>query len=211
MKKLLLTTIILLMLTISACGSASTTSPQADSAQPTFSMPEATQLIIGTFKLEGTDNAVTAEQAAQLIPLWQVYKDLSTSSAASQEEVTALVDQIHGTMTAQQTQAITDLNLTMQDVFATMQELGIAPANRVNPSGTPRPNGGPGPGGNFQPGPNGVPAGGGPGGNNGQNISPEQIATFQARRAQGGGSGEQFNRVSPELFDALIKLLQDKK
>jgi hypothetical protein len=97
----------------------------------------------------------------------------------------------------------------MQDVFATMQELGIAPANRVNPSGTPRPNGGPGPGGNFQPGPNGVPAGGGPGGNNGQNISPEQIATFQARRAQGGG--EPFNRVSPELFDALIKLLQGKK
>jgi len=41
-------------------------------------------------------------------------------------------------------------------------------------------------------------------------LSPQQIATFQARRSQNGGS-ERFNRIPPALYDALIKLLQSKK
>lgn len=158
------------------------------------------QLVVGTFKLEGTPNAITVEQAANLLPLWQVYKDRSASSSTAQEEITALAEQIQGTMTPQQVQAITDLQLTKQDIFKTMQDLGIA-SNRPNASGTPRPNGGGGTGGG--------PAGG-QGSNNGQNLSPQQIATFQAHREQNSGNG-QFNRIPPALFDALIKLLQNKK
>jgi hypothetical protein len=210
MKKNFITILILFAITLTACG-ASTSSTPTDSngnSSNTAPLPLAMQLVVGTFKLEGTDNAVTAEQAAQLLPLWQVYKDLSASSSAAQEEVDALAEQIQGTMTPQQVQAITDLKLTRRDIFQTMQDLGVASENRPNASGTPRPGGGQG--GNFQGGGNGVPGGGTGFNNNGQNLSPQQIATFQARRSQNGGNG-QFNRIPPALFDALVKLLQGKK
>jgi hypothetical protein len=211
MKKTLITILILFILTLTACGASNAQSPNStdnagNSTFGTAPLPLAMELVVGTFKLEGTDNAITAEQAAQLIPLWQVYKELSTSSSAAQQEIDALAEQIQGTMTPAQIQAITDMKLTRREIFQTMQDLGIASANRPNASGTPRP-GGNGFGGGGVPG--GVP-GGGQGFNNGQNLSPQQIATFQARRAQNGGSG-QFNRIPSGLFDALIKLLQSKK
>jgi hypothetical protein len=200
-------TILLLSLILTACGASNSTPTDANGNAGTASLPLAMKLVVGTFKLEGTDNAVTADQATQLLPLWQVYKDLSASSSAAQEEIDALAEQIQGTMTPEQIQAITDMKLTRREIFQTMQDLGIASANRPNASGTPRP-GGNGFGGG------GVPGGGAPGGgqgfNNGQNLSPQQIATFQARRAQNGGNG-QFNRIPPALYDALIKLLQSKK
>jgi hypothetical protein len=75
---------------------------------------------------------------------------------------------------------------------------GTPEANR-----TPRAGGGGGgfPGGGFG-GPGGAPGG------NGQNLNPSQIATAQARRAQGGGFS---SRLPAPLLDALIKLLQSKK
>ena len=72
MKKLLITTLILLMLTLTACGSASD-SPAAGSKPSAGSMPMATQLIVGTMKLDGTEQDVTAEQAADLMPMWHDY------------------------------------------------------------------------------------------------------------------------------------------
>jgi hypothetical protein len=228
MKKNLVTILILFALTLTACGASG-----AKAANPTGNtndrgetstgsgngnsfgtapLPLASELVIGTFKLEGTANAVTADEAAKLIPLWQVYKDLSASTSAAQAEIDALATQIQGTMTPEQVKAITDLKLTRQDEFKTMQDLGISFGNRPNASGTPRPGGGGGGGGGGFPGGGGggggVPGAGG-GGNNGQNLSPAQIATFQARRAQGGGG--QFNRIPGPLYDALVKLLQSKK
>jgi hypothetical protein len=220
MNKTLITILILFAITLTACGASSTQTANPtgntngnNGSFGTAPMPLAMELVVGTFKLEGTDNAVTAEQAAQLIPLWQVYKDLSASSSAAQEEVDALAEQIQGTMTPQQVQTITDMKLTRQDSFKVMQDLGIASAGRPNASGTPRPNGQSGNqgGGNFPGGgPGGAPGGGQGFNNNGQNLSPQQIATFQARRSQNGGN-EQFNRIPPALYDALIKLLQSKK
>jgi TolA-binding protein len=215
MKKTFIT-ILLFTLILTACGASTSTqtanqTEDANGNNGSFRsapLPLAMQLVVGTFKLEGTDKAVTANQAAQLIPLWQVYKDLSASTSAAQEEVDALAEQIQGTMTPEQVQAITDMKLTRREIFQTMQELGIASAERPNASGTPRPGG---QGGNFQGGgPGGGVPGGGQGFNNGQNLSAQQIATFQARRAQNSGSG-QFNRIPPALYDALIKLLQSKK
>jgi hypothetical protein len=198
-------TILLITLILTACGASNATATDSNGNFGTAApLPLAMQLVVGTFKLEGTDNAVTADQAAKLLPLWQVYKDLSASTSAAQEEVDALAEQIQETMTPEQVQAITDMKLTRREIFQTMQDLGIASANRPNASGTPRPGGGG----------NGFGGGGGPGGgqgfNNGQNLSAQQIATFQARRAQNGGSG-QFNRIPPALYDALINLLQSKK
>lgn len=207
MKKTFLAILLPLILILAACSSTNSNQGDSNGNFGTTPLPLAMSLVVGTFKLEGTKNAVTADQAAQLVTLWQVYKDLSVSTSAAQEEVDSLAEQIQGVMTPQQVQAITDMKLTRRDIFQTMQDMGIS-TGRPNASGTPRPNGQGG--GNFFGGGGGT---GGPGGGQGfneANLSPQQIATFQARRAENGGNG-QSNRIPPALFDALIKLLQDKK
>ena len=108
---------------------------------------------MGTLKLEETDHAVASDQAADLLPLWQVLNSLSSSDTAAQEEINAITEQIQETMTAEQLAAIEAMELTGEDIFATMQELGLtySPGQR---EGTPRPGfrGGQGPGGGGFPG-----------------------------------------------------------
>ena len=207
MKRILITTLALLMLTLAACGSASN-EPQADSAQPNGSLPQATQLIIGTLKLEGTENSVTSEQAAELVTLWQVYQSLNESDVASQEESDALIEQIQETMTSEQMQAITDMELTQEAVFIIMQEQGITIGGAQQGNN----DGGNGNAGGFAPPDGGVPGGGfpgggGPGGNSGQGLSPDQIATAQAERGSGGGGPR---GVPSPLIEALIQFLEKK-
>ncbi len=115
MKKTTFAVIILLALIVTACGSASNatqTFPGQSTNTAARELPAASKLAIGSFKLEDTDNAITAKQAADLIPLWQVYVDLSTSDTAAPEEISALTDQIQETMTSNQIQAIDSMNLT---------------------------------------------------------------------------------------------------
>jgi hypothetical protein len=81
--------------------------------------------VVGTLQLEGTEQAVTSEQAQELLPMWQVYQDISNSSTAAQSEIDGLVEQIQETMSAGQMQAITVMNLTQQDVSATIQAQNI--------------------------------------------------------------------------------------
>ena len=125
MKKLLLATLTIMTLILTACGSASSNTPQANPATQNRTLPLATQLIVGTFKLDGTAQAVTAEQAKELLPLWQVYKDLLASDTSAQEEKDGLVEQVQETMTKEQVQAITAMNLTQRDIFTLMQEKGL--------------------------------------------------------------------------------------
>lgn len=47
------------------------------------------------------------------------------ASKAAQEEIDAIVEQIQETMTADQLQAIDEMGLTNESIFATMQELGL--------------------------------------------------------------------------------------
>ena len=208
MKKLTLATLTILTLILTACGASSTT-PQAGPANQDRTLPVSTQLIIGTFKLDGTDQAVTADQAKELLPLWQVYQDLLTSDTAAQEEIDALVEQVQDTMTAEQMQAITDMNLTQQDVMSVMQTQGMTVSQRSdmsNGDGTTTT-----PGGGFGGPPDGFvpPEGGFQGGpGDSQNLSPEQIATAQAARQQAGSGGGAF--MPSALLDAVIKLLQEK-
>ena len=214
MKKITLATLTILTLILTACGASSNT-PQAGPANQDRTLPLATQLIVGTFKLDGTAQAITAEQARELLPMWQVYQDLITSDTAAQEEIDGLVEQIHGTFTTEQVQAITDMNLTQRDIFTLMEEKGLSlgGTQRNNSSGgNGTGNGNNFPGGGFGGPPDGFvpPDGGfqgGPGGG-GQNLNPEQIATAQAARQQGGRGGGAF--MPTALLDALIKLLQEK-
>ncbi len=211
MKKLTLATLTILTLILTACG-ASSNPPQAGPANQDRTLPLATQLIVGTFKLDGTAQAVTAEQAKELLPMWQVYKDLLKSDTAAQEEISGLVDQIQETMTAEQTQAITDMNLTQRDIFTLMEEKGLGGqrnnSSSSSNSSSSRNNSG---GGGFVPPDGGFPGGGGfppdggfSGGNQSRSNSNNQsgTSTTTARPTQ--------TNPGTMLLDPLIELLKQK-
>jgi len=220
MKKTIFLTLIFTLL-LSACGSNAEPATEVGVGtgfdQNSQELPLSTKLAIGTLKLENTDLAVTSEQAANLLPLWQVFNSLNGSDTTAPEEVTAVTEQIQEAMTSEQMQAIEEMALTDQDIFASMQELGLTNAPQVNAEGTPQAGGGfpngQGPGGGGFPGgdpPDGGPPGGGAGGGfGGEGLSQEQIATAQARRAEGGGTGF-GNRMMTPLVEALIELLESK-
>ncbi|MFZ6026644.1 MAG: hypothetical protein ACOYYS_02915 [Chloroflexota bacterium] len=220
--------LLLLSFGLTACKSTAgqPTSSQAAGELPgagdlvNASLSDVEQLAIGTLKLESGGQAITAEQAAQLLTLWQAYQALGNSDTAAQAEIEAIVRQIKDTMTGEQMDAITAMALTRQTMFEEMQALGIDFGNRSsNPGGTPQagqaspgrgqngggfPEGGPG-GGMPGGGPGGsMPGGGemsGPGGFGGQ-TTPD--ATVQARFAN------QASRVNPMLLQALIEMLESK-
>ncbi len=163
-----------LALALAACSSlrlpgSSTPTPQNQQGglQSQFdpaNQPLETRLALGTLALEGTSNAVTADEAKTLAPLWKGVKALSASSTASQAEIDALYKQIEDSMTPAQIDAIKNLKLSQQDSQALMQKYGIQF-----------------PQGNFG-GANGTP--GAP------NISQDQIATLRAERSSRAGSGQ---------------------
>jgi hypothetical protein len=223
MKKYLvplsITTLVLAMVLV-ACGakvSAATTTNSSSNPAPngtpggrnlTQPLPLAEQLVVGSFKLQGTSNAITPTQATALIPLWQAYAQLTTSNTAAQAEIDAVVSQVQSTMTPQQVQAITSMKLTRQDLFTTMSNLGLT--NGFGGNGTPNPDRTPGAGGGggFFPGGGGggFPGGGGggfPGGGGGTGgTRPTPNATQQALRAQFA------NRIPTSLMNALVSYLQ---
>ena len=173
------------------------------------------QVALGTIKLEGTENAITADQAKELLPLWETLQDLESSDTAATQEKEALVTQIQETMTTEQTQSITALNLSRQDMFSIMQSQGGSAfggsQNGTTQNGSSSSSGrstsgggGFGPGGGFAGGP--PPDGGfGPGGNpNGQ-------------RQQSNGSTDTTtrptvdpNRIPTPLIQAVIEYLKTK-
>ena len=215
-SKITLPLLLIPIFLLSACGSATPVTAQGGTNQQ--ALPLAEKLAIGTLKLEGTGSAISTKQAADLLPLWQVYSSLITSDTAAQEEKDALTQQIQETMSSDQVKAIEAMNLTQRDVFASMQQLGIT-TSQVSANGTPQPNGGgafPG-GGQFIGGGGAFPGGGGNftgggnrnGGGNGTQLTPQQIATAQARRAANGG-GFNNNRLLTPLVEAVIKLLESK-
>jgi hypothetical protein len=204
MEKTTLVTILLALL-LTACGS------QASPASSNESLPAATLLLVGTFKLEETDNAVTAEQAADLLPLWQVYSELLTSDTAAQEEIEGLVEQIQETMTDEQMQAIEGMNLTQRDVFALMQANG-AGMNRASQSSS---SGSQSSASGFGPPDGGMPMGAPPDGSGGmpggipmgnRSTGASDGTTADAGQGLAGGMGG----LSTTLIEALIKLLESK-
>ena len=121
-KKIFWTTLVLFTLTLTACASIARTTGTAPSGGPSaVELPAQTKLILGTINLEETDNAVTAEQAKELLPMFYVLKDLNDSDTAAQEEIDGLVNQIQETLTDEQVQAIDDMSLSMRDMFALTQ------------------------------------------------------------------------------------------
>jgi hypothetical protein len=172
------------------------------------------QIAIGTIKLDGTENAVTTEQAKELLPLWETLQDLEGSDTAATEEKEALISQIQETMTTDQTQAITALKLSRQDMFSIMQSqvqnVGGTQNNGTSQNGSTSTNRGGAfsQGGGFMgPPPDG---GGFPGGN--------PNSQGQSQRTQAGNSGTTGNqpaaidqkRIPTPLIQAVIEYLKTK-
>jgi hypothetical protein len=219
MNKTILIILLVLALTLSACsGNASNAAgPAADTqggrAGGELSTPM--QVALGTIKLDGTQMAVTADQARELLPLWETLQVLEGSDTAATQEKDALLSQIQEAMTQEQTQAITALNLTRQDMFSIMQSQGMAFGGNQNGTtqrgGASTGNGGgsgPGGGGFMGPPPDG--GAGFAGGN------PE----FQ-RQGQGAQSNNSTdnndlptavdpNRIPTPLIQAVIDYLKSK-
>lgn len=225
MKKTFLFTLLIFALTLTACsGTASASqarSTQANSTQESAALPTATELIVGTLKLEGTDQVVTADQAKELLMLWQVYQELSNNDTAAQAEFDGLIDQIQGTMTAEQMQAITAMKLTQSDVNALMQEKGLSigqpqQSSRGSGSSSSTQSGGgsaPSAGGmaGGPPPDAGMAGGGSPdGGMAGMVGAGSTTSTGQAQSTGTGLSAGRTTGASTALVDALIQYLQQK-
>lgn len=144
MKPFILISLTVLALILAACGRA--TAPAAPVAAPFVSNNEVAptpsfatylkidyadatslrnQLALGTLKLEGTANAVTAEQAKALLPLWQAVVALSGTTTTAEAELTAVQNQIAEALQPAQLQAIGALQLTTAQLNAFYAEKGI--------------------------------------------------------------------------------------
>ena len=248
MKKLTVTILgIVSMAMLAACGAAGPATGQAASAAAApagqtsnvadgatqlnedydKALPVASQLILGSMKLEDSAMAVSADEAATLLPLWQAYQSLSTSDTTAGAELQALVKQIQGTMQPDQVAAIAAMKLTSDNIAETLQALGPAAFggggfDRAGAGGSGSTGGGfTGRGGGFPDGgpPGGFAGGGGGGGGlpggagggfgGGQAADPTARETAIAERVgQGGGQAATF--MTRGLLAQLITSLQLK-
>lgn len=99
-------------------------------------------LALGTLRLEGTENAVTPAQAADILPLWEM---VASGSLQGEAETNAVLKQIETKLSESQLAAIEGMELTFEDVGAWMQEQGVEMPSR--PEG--QQGGGPGAFGNL--------------------------------------------------------------
>jgi len=148
------------------------------------------QLSLGTMKLEGTPNAVTAEQAAKLLLFWQ---SMQSGSIQNATEAGAVYKQIEATMTPAQMKAIVDMKLTRTDLQDWAKKAGIQlPQFFQGQGGTPSPADATRRA-EFQ------------------NLSPEarqtRVAQFQSQGGGQGGQGGQRGQRRNVLLEPLVKLL----
>ncbi|MGE5250141.1 MAG: hypothetical protein ACM3QS_07975 [Bacteroidota bacterium] len=212
MKKIALP-VLILALALAGCGTAkSPSSGRTGNVDPsTRTLPPLTRDVVGIFKLEGTPQAVTASQAKQLLPLWEVYSSLTQSGTAAQAEIDGLTQQIEQSLTPAQTKAIQDMNLTGRDLFAVMQQQGIN-------FGGPRANGTPSPNRSGSNGGGVPPAGGFQGGGNFRDGGFPGGGFFQRSGTPGANSSRtgssqprpEFARIPTPLLNALIGFLKKR-
>jgi hypothetical protein len=222
------------MLALSACSGSTSATPatQASSAasttnaaNPANTLSVPLELAIGTFKLEGTDNAVNADTAAKLAPLWKAVMNLGASDTISQVELDGLYQQIKDTMTPAQVAAITAMHLSRTDMMQVAQEQGIAMGGKGAVAGaTPNAQDQPPAANGADMGAGGPPAGGMPSG--GAGGPPVGGGARQGGSGQSGDQGggisipNSANRSSTttprqapgaDFYAAVIKLLESKK
>jgi hypothetical protein len=219
MNKASILPILILTLILTACnGNASNAGSPTGNAPGRGAASELSaplQVALGTIKLDGTQNAVTAEQAKELLPLWETLQQLEGSDTAAAEEKNALISQIQETMTSEQTQAITALGLSRQDMFWIMQSqvqtFGGTQNNGTSQNGSTSTNrgGGFGQGGGFMgPPPDG--GGGFPGGNPNSQGQSQRTQSGDSTTTGNRPAAIDPNRIPTPLIQAVIEYLKTK-
>jgi len=152
--KLFSLTLIAILLTgvLAACGSTEPESavPADEAAAPNEESAVATvaddyedaltirnQLLLGTLRLEGSDQPITAEQAKELLTLWQALAALSASGTAAPEETEAVQNQIMENLTPEQVSAIVAMRLTNAALQEFYVEVGLTEVKTPDPDVTP--------------------------------------------------------------------------
>jgi len=131
-----------LLMSLAACGSQpAAPDATADSIELTEDYEDAltikNQLLVGTLRLEGTDQAVTGAQAEALVPLWQGYAALTASGTAATEEIESVQNQIVEAMTEAQVAAIVEMRLTDAVLQEFYVEVGLTEVKTPEPGVTP--------------------------------------------------------------------------
>jgi hypothetical protein len=212
MKKWMLVPIVIsLVLGLTACGSMKSTS---DAATTVTALSQEGQLLVGTIKLESTALAVNADQAGDLLPLWETLQSLAVSSTAAAQEIDAVVSQIKSTMSAEQISGITAMNLTQQDLAAATADAGVSSTTASSTSTTNSSAA------QLQTGAAAAGAGNAGGGNPPADMGGNMAAITGAQaagqaqtgtaQAVTGPSTGTINQVSPALINALVELLKKK-
>ena len=131
------------VLSLAACGGQDAEpDAAAGSAVLTDSYDDAltikNQLLLGTLRLEDTDQSITSEQAKALLPLWQGYAALTASGTAATEEIESVQNQIVEAMTGEQVAAIVDMRLTNAILQEFYVEAGLTEVKTPEPGVTPQ-------------------------------------------------------------------------
>jgi hypothetical protein len=186
-------------------------------------VPVAVQLLVGTLNLTETEQAITKEQAASLLPLWNEFKTFSqsmapaqtqgnstpqtqTNSSDVQAQIDTLVKQIQAAMTPAQIKAITAMKISRENMQSILQAQGITMGGPQQGSGNNTGNG-------NQP-PQGTPPASASGNNDGAGAPPTGNQSSDNKQ-QPGGNAQQMpggpvggEMIPPDLVDALIQTLE---
>lgn len=212
-KTLLVIAILVVGTVLAACSVSSSKAVSTQASQPQSGASQLTEpqkLAIGTLKLEGTDQAVDATQAATLLPLWKAAKTLGSSQTISTKEMDALYTQIKIAMTAEQIKAITAMDFSDMDLNALMAEYNVsvdtsAGSTKTASSSSGNTAGGPGPGGD---GGGGAPPDGGGMAGGGSDMG---ASTGSGTQSRSSSSQTTTRAVSANVFiEPLIDLLKSK-
>lgn len=230
---LVILVLVVSMLVASCSGSAGSVSTDTAATENASgaSLSLVNQLAMGILKLETTEQAVTVEQAQELLTLWQAYQALGNSETTAAVELEAVVNQIQAAMTTEQVEAIETMGLTSESIAEVMQEMGeqLGFGGIPGAEGTPEARGGveglqggempeggfPG-GGSMPPG-GGVPGAGGGGGMRMGGGMMEGGGLGEGLSLQGtpGAMGQnRFNslgsQANPMLLRAVSTMLEQK-
>ena len=189
--------------TAASKGLGDTYTSQTFTISYTSALSASNQLMLGMLRLEGTENAITTEQAATLLPVAQALQGQTLKSEAEQNAVLAYIE---AHLTPAQSSAIANMHLTQDDLQAWIRDAG--PGAGFGPGqGGAGPQGTPG----AAPGQGGVRPQGTPGTRPGQSGARPQ-GTPGARPSFGpaaGGAGA-VSGQNNMLLGALIRLLAQK-
>jgi hypothetical protein len=146
-KTFIIISILSMLFVLVSCGSGSSSGAQSSSTNGNSSdlwsdveINQATELALGTMALDGTDNAVTPDQASTLITLWEAYTALAYDDTTAQAELDAVISGISAAMTDDQLAAIDAMHITAESIPAILE---TAMGDRMQPrtTGTPGING----------------------------------------------------------------------